>query len=214
MSTQLVEGLTELTGPMTGNLKPHKFSLPTGFPSQKYASKWAEEGNEVVEASQPEVIGVANVSAAGWQVYKVIDIPATDRAKKLAFDAYQQAQLDLPADKRDRGDSKQPKVQPIRAPYERIVGKKKFILMFRPRALQEAITKIYADTSRQLVSQEVRGETARANENNDPGILTNADLKKFTHFEQEFDDSEQGIMQIQSQGLPTRLQEADEMNVE
>lgn len=62
---------------------------------------------------------------------------------------------------------------PLLIPYKRVVGKKKYVLMQRPLELQRAINKIYANQSRARVNDEVNGEVPA-----DPGVLTNADLRK------------------------------------
>ena len=207
----MIEGLTAITGPLRGSLTPHKFSVPADFPVNKYASKWVEDGNDVIEASNPQIISQANVQAAGWQVWQVIDKSATDNQRKLILEQFQAEQLGLPVEKRDK--KVKPEYPPaIRTPFIRVVGRRKYVLMFRPAALQAAITKIYADTSRALVSQEVRGESARANENNDPGIITSADLRQFRNFEQEPDEGETYLPA--NQGEPSQLSKAADLNVQ
>ncbi len=61
----------------------------------------------------------------------------------------------------------------------RVVGKHKYILMFRPIALQEAVTLCYAAESRGRVNLELKGETNHANDGGDAGILSAADLKRY-----------------------------------
>lgn len=92
------------------------------------------------------------------------------------------------------------------APYERVIGKKTFVLLFRPRLLQKAVNAIYADESRRLVNLEVAGETNAVNVAGDPGILTNADLRRFgKHLEP---DEGASYLPPNAGGQPTRLQEA------
>lgn len=68
---------------------------------------------------------------------------------------------------------------PDKKPYTRVVGKQKHILMFRPKALQQAVNTIYGNQSRSLVQGELSGQTNHAMEMEDAGILTNADLRRF-----------------------------------
>lgn len=191
----LIEGLTALEGPVAGTVTAHRFSLPAGFDSTRFASKWVEDGPEVMEAAQPQILAIANVKADGWAVYKVLDKKATD------------AQPDLVDDK----SAKIPK-PPVRVAYTRVVGKKIFVLLFRPKVLQKAVNAIHADTSRILVNQEVRGERATANENGDEGILTNADLQR--HGKQFVEDEGASYLPPVSGGQPTRLAHAQELNVQ
>lgn len=203
----MIEGLTALTGVERGVLGSHKFSLPAGFPA-KMSSKWVEDGPEVIEAAQPQILQQANVSAVGWTPYLVLDNEGTEtRNEKLAVD-HEMIQSTL--DMKDRGKLKLP--PPIRRPYVRVVGKKKFILLMRPRALQEAVNRIHADTSRHLVNQEIKGETAVANEGNDPGIITNRDLRTIQRYE-AIDEGED-YLKTNAGGQPSRLYESAEIPVQ
>lgn len=193
MSRTVVEGLTFLGDrPRAAKLSPHRFSLPPGFEGHKYASSWVEDGPAVREAMQPETIEHANVRADGWQVYKCLE------EKKISV-------MDD-----DLSDDKKSKTPPKLVPYTRVVGKKVFVLMFRPKKLQQALNKIYADVSRDLVNQEVKGETAAANTDGDPGILTNADLRKAGAFDEEAPP----YPTASAGGQPTRIHEAAEVAIQ
>lgn len=147
LDLQGIEGLTPLeVGSTPRNLAGHRFALPHNFPASKLASRWVEDGPEVAEARQDQVLAFANVRARGWQVWENPD------AEKGSKDKY----------------------------VRRVVGKKTFILMFRPKELQNAVGRIYAAESRSFTNAELRGETNRVNDNNDPGILTNQDLRTFS----------------------------------
>jgi hypothetical protein len=151
----MIEGLTAIDfGQTNARMAGSKFALPATFDSVKYASKWAEEGPEVEEARQEQVISSAGMKAQGWEVFRTIDLEAT---KKLG----------------EKGDK-----APVLVPVKRVVGKKVFILMFRPKALQQAVNKLYANESRERLNREIVGESATVNEAGDPGILTNQDLKR------------------------------------
>lgn len=187
----MIEGLTALEGPARGNLSSHKFSLPANFPSDKYASKWVEDGPEVQEAQQKQVIAQANVAADGWQVYRMI-------APVKIMD--------------DESQEKEPKKGPPKLiACTRVAGKKVYVLMYRPKALQKAVNDIYANQSRILVNQEVNGEKSAVSEG-DPGILTNADLQKFNrHLGQ--DEGEQ-YLPPNAGSSPTQLQTAADIAIQ
>lgn len=154
-----IEGLTELSAGIAQNpLAGSKFALPPGFDASRFASMWAEEGPNVIEMQQPTVLVSAGVQAAGWQVYKQLKNPAN--AKK---------EDELPLENRPK---------PTMERVVRVVGKTTFVLMFRPKALQQAVNVIHANESRSMVSREVHGETNAANEANDRGILTSADMAR------------------------------------
>lgn len=63
-------------------------------------------------------------------------------------------------------------------PYTRVLGKYKFVLMFRPKALQDAVMQAYAAESRARVNLELLGKTNNANVEGDPGILSGDDLRR------------------------------------
>ncbi len=197
----MIEGLSALTGPQRGVLASHKFSLPPGFPADK-SGKWEEDGPSIIEAEQPEILYSANCKADGWRVYKVLDKVATEaRNEKLV------------AEHATSGSKEKLKFPPpVMVTYKRVVGKKTFVLMMRPKALQLAVNKIYADTSRALVNQEVNGETARANEAGDPGVITNADLRRFDRGQAE--DEGANYLPVGGGGQPTRVDEASTLQIQ
>lgn len=204
----MIEGLTALTGPQMGTLAPHKFSLPAGFPANM-SSKWVEDGPAVIEAQQKEILQGAGVAADGWTPYRFVNSEKTQEQNDKVIAKFAEEQEALGADADKKAKPKLP--PPVRDTYVRTVGKKTFVLMMRPRALQQAINKIHADTSRMLVSQEVRGETARANEANDPGIITNVDLRQMNRIEAS--DEGEDYIRATSGGQPTRLEEAQTTHV-
>ena len=55
---------------------------------------------------------------------------------------------------------------------------KKFVLMCRPRLLQDKINALYGNVSKAQINREVLGETVAGGERQDPGILTEAMLKR------------------------------------
>jgi hypothetical protein len=136
-----------------------QFALPAGFDSTKYASRWVLDGPSVEEAKQDEVLSFAGVKAAGWQVYKVLKAPTEEEVEKA------------------KKESKN--LTPRTVPCLRAVGRNTYVLMFRPKELQKAVNQIYANQSRAMVNAEVDGETSAANVSDDPGILTNADMRRF-----------------------------------
>lgn len=150
-----IDGLTALDKDETkAIISGGRFALPAGFPANM-SSMWQPEGPSVMEAQQPEMLQFAGVKAAGWTVFKSLT-PATKE--------------DLALDK----DAK-PKI----LPYKRSIGKTTYILLMRPRALQQAVNQIYANQSRTIVNAEVDGDSNSVNANSDPGILSNADIRQF-----------------------------------
>lgn len=161
-----VEGLTALDSNEIRNpLANSKFALPPGFPAQHYASKWELEGNAVIEAQQPVILEGAGVKAQGWAVY--MQVVAGQKAPP------EEKEDGLPPDPKAL-----PKFVPRRETVKRVVGKNTYVLMFRPKKLQEAVNKIHGNTSRRIVVSELRGETNAANPQGDRGILTNEQLMR------------------------------------
>lgn len=61
----------------------------------------------------------------------------------------------------------------------RVLGRDVYILMVRPKALQETVTKMFGNLSRRRISAEAKGETVLGGTpNDDPGILRNDDLSR------------------------------------
>jgi len=170
-----IEGLTKLQGPLRLQNASSRYALPADFDATKYASKWVFDGPEVQEAQQERVLAYANVKAQGWAVWKT----------KQPYTEEEQAVID--GIKSKEKPSQEDKITLTKlenarklVPHVRTIGKHKHILMFRPKALQQAINQIHAASSRALVNQELVGETNQVNPANDPGILTNADLRRFS----------------------------------
>lgn len=161
---QGIEGLTALTVDqdltrMTGS----KFALPPTFPTQSLASKWVVDGMEVIEAGQPQVLSHANCQAQGWTPFMVVDIEAT-KAQPVPKQIAGKDPVAVPA--------------PVMTPFSRVIGGKKYVLLFRPKALQRAINNIYADQSRSLVNRDLLGENTP-----EEGLITNAELRKHDRME-------------------------------
>lgn len=159
--SNLIEGLTALNeSEQKSVFSGGQFALPASFDSSKFASKWVEEGPNVQESQQEQVLAFAGVKAQGWAIHKVATVGA----------------------KLEDGKTAMPKLEP----YKRAVGRKVFVLLQRPLELQKAVNRIYANQSRTMVNNEVDGETKTANPT-DPGVLTNADIRKF---DRQFQDAE------------------------
>lgn len=140
-----------------------RFAFPPSFDTTRFSGAWVLDGPNVDEMRQDEVLTFANCKAKGWEVFKIL------------------AQPSLSEEAEELGDTKKgQKLPPRRIPCVRAVGKNKYVLMFRPKALQKAVNEVYAAQSRQLVNQEVQGLGSAVNEANDPGILTNKDLAKMS----------------------------------
>ena len=164
MNIPSVAGLTSLTGPTNVRMSGSKFALPPSFDATKFASKWVEQGPNVIEAQQPQVLDFANCQADGWAVFKVLKV----------------ATAEVPVvEGEDSEKTEKPKKTPQLIPYTRAVGKAVYVLLFRPKALQQAVNVLYANQSRDIVGREVMGESNSLNAANDPGILTNQDLARF-----------------------------------
>ena len=167
MNILQIDGLTALTGSSNVRMSGSKFALPPSFDPTKFASKWVEQGPNVIEAQQPQVLDFANCAADGWQVFKVLKVAPGEVSEPVSADA-------KPGDEKAEG-----KRTPQLVPCTRAVGKAIYVLLFRPKALQEAVNILYANQSREIVGREVMGESAAANQSGDHGILTNQDLARF-----------------------------------
>lgn len=61
----------------------------------------------------------------------------------------------------------------------RVLGRDTYILMIRPKELQETVTKLFGNLSRRRISAEAKGETVLGGQpNDDAGILRNEDLNR------------------------------------
>lgn len=169
-SIQGVEGLSALDESETKQvLSGGRFALPANFPADM-SSMWQPEGPSVMEAQQPEVLQFAGVKANGWAVFKVLTPPTKE---ELALDK----------------DAK-----PKLAPYKRAIGKTVYVLLMRPRKLQHAVNRIYANQSRTIVNREVDGETKAVDPNGDPGILSNQDIKQFDRITRDQENAGGGYL--------------------
>ncbi len=170
-----IEGLTKLEGPVRIQNAQSRFALPPGFDATKWASKWVFDGPEIAEAQQDKVLAYANVKAQGWAVWKT-KAPYTEEEQETI------ARINSKDKPTQEDKIALNKLESARKqiPCTRVVGKQKFVLMYRPKALQQAINRIHAASSRALVNQELLGDTNQANQANDPGILTNHDLRRFS----------------------------------
>lgn len=55
---------------------------------------------------------------------------------------------------------------------------RKHVLMYRPRKVQEAINALYGNVTKMLHNRNVKGETISANEQQDPGMLSESRLRE------------------------------------
>jgi hypothetical protein len=56
-------------------------------------------------------------------------------------------------------------------------GRKVFVLMCRPRAIQDQVNAMYGNLSKRYINRELRGETVAGDIRQDPGMMTEAQLK-------------------------------------
>ncbi len=190
IDTTGIEGLTALEGGIHANpLAGSKFALPPSFDTNRWASKWVEQGPNVIEAQQPTALVSAGVSAAGWQVYKQV------KARK----AGQEGELPL------EGEKKRVETEMV----TRAVGKSVFVLMFRPKQLQQVVNIIHANESRTIVAREVEGDTNASNVNNDQGILTARDMARNKKVTRE----EDGDGYLKTTPLSVKPEQAVELNL-
>lgn len=160
-----------------------RFSLPPEFDKKKYVGKWALDGPEVEAALQPEYLSFARAKADGWTVWKR-DIP------------YTQTQI-VEAEEKDK-----PLPKKKNLPYVQQIGRHKYVLMFRPRALQKAIHQVYAAQSRSLLNGELLGDTKSVAASDD-GVFGGRDLGRF-YRDQEEEEAVVGLPVV----LPGRPQDA------
>lgn len=79
-------------------------------------------------------------------------------------------------------------------PYKRSIGKTTYVLLMRPRALQQAVNQIYANQSRTITNGEVEGDSTAVNANSDPGILSNSDIKQFDRLTRDQENAGGGYL--------------------
>lgn len=181
-----VEGLTRLSvGEAVSRLSGSKFALPPHFPSRHYASKWVEEGPAVLEAQQFEYLPGA-VKAKGWDVW---------------------------LQDSNTGKVTEEKKAPTKlVSFTRVVGKRTYVLMCRPKALQTAVRGIYADQSRQRTGQVINGEVNPVANAEDPnGIITEHQLNRYAGRER---DEGENYMKPSAGSQPTRLHVAGELELQ
>lgn len=196
-----IPGLTALEAGHTQNtLAGSKFALPPGFDSKKWASKWVEQGPNVIEAQQSTVLQSAGVVAEGWQIYKELKTP-----KVVETPIVEGEELPL-------ADAKKTP-RPALVPVTRAVGKAIFVLMCRPKQLQQVVNIIHANESREMVQREVGGHTNASNPANDEGILTAADMKRFKRQFPDEQASPEEAEYLRRTPLATSPQQATELNL-
>lgn len=139
----MIEGLEAVTSPVNVN-KGH-LEMPVEFDQNRFVGAWFKRGPQANKMRQPEVLGGAQIKAAGWSVWK---------------------------------DSKGRTCQ-------RSLSSGVYILMFRPKNLQQAIQKIYGNESRRRMVQEASGQTVAGDINQDSGILTNSVLSRMPGLERD-----------------------------
>jgi len=198
MSTS-IPGLTRFEGPRKSSLQPHKFSLPAGFDRTKFAARWEEEGLPVLDAANPEILAYAGLVAEGWKPWTVIDVEATAKQRKA------KAQPEKPGEP----VKELPEVPPVRVPFTRVVGKKKFVLLYRPIELQRAVNAIYGEESRSRVTMEVKGDKVSALQEHDDGVLGDNKIR-----EKKLDpanDDDPAVMEYQR--ATRRIHESSDLNL-
>jgi hypothetical protein len=207
----MIEGLSILeAGTVANPLTGSKFALPPGFPANM-TSRWEEEGAGVIEAQQKEILVDANVAADGWQVYKVVN---REKTEAIIEQKYLEILTGLTEEEKKKKLPDRPKLPPVMEPFTRVIGKRKFVLMMRPRALQGACNKIYAQTSRERIRREQAEAASAENPEDVGGMLSHSVLKKYSKL---FEEEEEGSVYMAGQSTgakPTRLHEASEVELQ
>lgn len=131
------------------------FNVPPGFPIDRFAVEWVEEGM-VIFKQQRQNIPDSGISADGWEVWKGVS-----------------------------GKDKPIKVSTAKG--------KNFVLMVRPKQIQEQVNALCGNISKKRIRREVKGETVAGNAPDDSGILTEQQLKgshEGSSFENEMGDTQ------------------------
>lgn len=124
------------------------FNLPPGFDTKKWAVEWVPE-DQVVFKQQRQSIPDSGMSADGWVVYHP-SVSDEEQSKK--------------------GRKEATKV---------VNGKSKtFVLMVRPRIIQDQVNALCGNISKSRIVREVKGETVAGNAQSDSGILTEQRLRE------------------------------------
>lgn len=66
----------------------------------------------------------------------------------------------------------------------------KYVLMFRPRDIQDEVNRAYANVSRQRIGRETTGETIAGSAPDDGGMLTVKDLQSLQNLDVDLSDEE------------------------
>lgn len=64
-----LDGITEISGPLDQNRVRGKLSLPSDFPSGKFAVRWAKQGHGVATSREREQITGTRYAVDGWEVW-------------------------------------------------------------------------------------------------------------------------------------------------
>lgn len=153
-----IEGLTSLEGPVVTSMRGH-LSLPPEFDCNKWVGAWVKDGPEVVKQQQDEIIPQVRAKAQGWAVW------------------YPEAPMPLAFDATEEDKSARLKLLKNRVSYSRTLTSGKYILMCRPKTLQQAVAKIYGQISQQQVDREAKGESISV-PGGDAGLLTDKQLNQ------------------------------------
>jgi hypothetical protein len=136
-----------------------KFILPVEFDSVKFASAFYTEGAEArsMQTEQP-VVGTAYF-AEGWKVWKF--------------------PKEIPEGFPNEGDPHPNAGEPHKVVSASSKSKEAFVLMYRPKEVQEQVNQCYGLLSLEQMTAEVKGETLSVEEaNGDKGMLTADRLDK------------------------------------
>lgn len=140
-------GLETLKQP-TGAVDAGIFNLPPGFDTKRWAVEWVEEGMVPFKRQRQSLPG-ANLSADGWEVYKG-ESPQEEEGEETP-------------------KKRKPPGQPVTT---RNGAGKKFILMVRPKQLQNDVNAVFGNVSKSFIRRETKGETvAGAPPDTIPGML-------------------------------------------
>jgi hypothetical protein len=149
-----------------------KFALPAEFDTNKHAGGFYAEGQEALAMQARQPITGSPYTADGWVIWR------------------------YPAE-RDTGrfnEKNEPIMEkhPMAGQPHKVAGMKpneNFVLMFRPRELQDQINHVYGLVSIDLMTAEIKGESLAADAGgDDPGMIPDTRLKREIGAEREIEE--------------------------
>lgn len=139
-----------------------KLALPYEFDTNELAGQWSKKGADVDAARGPQPVVGTEYSARGWDIWKYPNevpdgLDDNDKPEKKKHDKAGQA-------------------------HEVTLSDGTYVLLCRPKVVQDQVNEAYAEHSRQLMNLELSGTTIAGSAHDDSGMLGEQQLNAVERF--------------------------------